>query len=1310
MSLIKEVELQESSLGKEKNQDNNYQKVLITETNGVKEKSNGSNKISRETTDNEFKRNLLFDAKPITIWKLLSHLSEHLDVFCMFIGMLGSFGSGVSLPIVAWISGNAFSSAGEANPSNFSSFFEFAMKMQKGLEDSLMDQVYKNLYIGFGMFASHFLMISMWNLSGQRQVYCLKRKYFSTILNQEQGWFDQHNTFEFATKVQAQLEQVELGLGEKIGNVLQFTSRVIGGLIIALTTSWKLTLVMLCVAPLVISSVIYLLTALKKTIILGRKNYEKAGGIAEELIYNIKTVASFANFDYEKERFNEKIALVYKFDLSTAIKMGASVAFMVFFMYCSFGVAFIYARTLILNHEINSNTGKAFKGGDAFTVILSTNLAVMSIGVIAPDIKTIQESCVAASDYFTLSERVPEIDLSKSIYKPASRDEVKGMIEFRNVTFSYSADPTAQMVLKNINLKFEQGKKIAIVGESGCGKSTIVNLIERLYEATSGEVLVDGINIKHYDLNFLRSFIGYVQQEPVLFNRSIKDNLIFGREEEIKNLGDVEELLKDACDDSYATEFIEQLPEKLGYIVGIKGSKLSGGQKQRLAIARAILCKPKILILDEATSSLDNKSEQEVQRALDNISQKNVTTIIIAHRLSTIKNADLIYAIQNGIVIEQGTHDELIKKNGYYNRLVKSQLAREELESKEENLDKSMRSRKNSMMRHSSLLSLQEVTKTKIAVKPDEVKVSVMRLFAELKNLKCSIVFATIGAGCCGAVHPLFGFMLAKAMNALNSTDRDTIDNDGLKYGLLFFVLAVFNGVANFLMTWKYSTLGCTLAEIFRKKVLSKYLALHMSFYDLIDNSPGALLTRLSIDTMQLNSIILSVTGTLANTCVVAIVGLAMGFSYDWRLTLIILVFLPFISFSLFIRNALRNNSNRRGLQSNIEAGSVLSECVVNTKTIYSFNFQQKAVEMYLECLDYTVRQFNRDSIFTGIFVGLGQFCIFAAHAAVFYASKCFILDGSLTSDNMSLSINVIMMSAGGIGTALGQTGNYKKASVSFKSIYSILDSRSLIDSSKEENTNKMSAKDIKGKIEFRNVTFAYPTRPDQIILKNVSFTINPGQSVALVGYSGCGKSTIIQLLERFYDVDEGKGEILIDDINIKDYNLLELRKRIGLVSQEPILFKKSVMENIRYGNLEASDEECVNAAKSANIEQLLEDDQKNQDDEQSQDLKKKEHVSGGEKQRIAIARTYIKNPAILLLDEATSALDKDSEILVQQTLDKLAVGRTAITIAHRLNTIVNSDIIFVLEAGKIVEKGKHLDLMNLKQKYYTLYKYSDGN
>ena len=211
-------------------------------------------------------------------------------------------------------------------------------------------------------------------------------------------------------------------------------------------------------------------------------------------------------------------------------------------------------------------------------------------------------------------------------------------------------------------------------------------MIERLYEPTEGQVLIDDIDIKNYDLHYLRSLIGYVQQEPVLFNNSIKDNLVFGRQETIRELGNLDTLLEEACEDSYAKEFIDKNPEKYDYIVGIKGSKLSEGQKQRLAIARAILCKPKILILDEATSALDNKSEKEVQRALDHISQKNVTTIIIAHRLSTIKNADIIYAIKEGKVIEKGTHKELLEKNGYYAGLVKSQLAQDELESKEDNL------------------------------------------------------------------------------------------------------------------------------------------------------------------------------------------------------------------------------------------------------------------------------------------------------------------------------------------------------------------------------------------------------------------------------------------------------------------------------------------------------------------------------------------------------------------------------------------------------------------------------------------------
>ena len=330
-------------------------------------------------------------------------------------------------------------------------------------------------------------------------------------------------------------------------------------------------------------------------------------------------------------------------------------------------------------------------------------------------------------------------------------------------------------------------------------------------------------------------------------------------------------------------------------------------------------------------------------------------------------------------------------------------------------------------------------------------------------------------------------------------------------------------------------------------------------------------------------------------------------------------------------------------------------------------------------------------------------------------------MKGTIVPNVMSKTICIVLTIAGGIGNGLSQVGDYKKANIAFKSLYSTLDTNSLINPFKEDNEKKRSAKNIKGKIEFKDVVFAYPTRPDQIILKKISFTINPGEAAALVGYSGCGKSTIIQLLERFYDVEDGKGEILIDDVNIKDYNLYELRKKIGLVSQEPILFKRNVLENVRYGRLDATDEECIEAARKANIMKFFEGDKMYQvlddgkkddkkDDKKGDVGKKEDPVSGGEKQRLAIARAFLKDPVILLLDEATSALDKDSEIEVQKSLDKLAGGRTSITIAHRLSTIENSDMIYVLESGKIVEKGKHEELINLKGKYYTLHKYSDMN
>ena len=284
--------------------------------------------------------------------------------------------------------------------------------------------------------------------------------------------------------------------------------------------------------------------------------------------------------------------------------------------------------------------------------------------------------------------------------------------------------------------------------------------------------------------------------------------------------------------------------------------------------------------------------------------------------------------------------------------------------------------------------------------------------------------------------------------------------------------------------------------------------------------------------------------------------------------------------------------------------------------------------------------------------------------------------------------------------------GHIRKFLATLRSIYSTLDTESLIPPFLNDNLNKSPVKNISGKIEFKNVFFSYPTHPEKVILKNISFIVMPGQKVALVGYSGCGKSSIIQLLNRFYDVEDGKGEILIDDINIKDYNLYELRKKIGFVSQEPSVFKGPSIENIRYGNLNATDEECFQAAVEANALKILQRENNNNDNNDNNE-NKSNALSGGERQKLAIARIFLKNPKILLLDEATSALDKQSEIEIEKSLTRLSKNKTTISIAHRLNTIENYDQIIVLDKGRIYEQGTHDELMKLHGRYFTLYKSS---
>ena len=1184
------------------------------------------------------KKNLIFDLKDVSVFRLYFHLSETFEYFLMILGFIGSVATGASNPIMAYLTGSTTSDASESASEKLEEMTEEEKQIFFAGFKKTMDKKVREFMIYWALsFVAAFISNFCWEYASLRQMHHLKEKYFARILMQEQGWFDQNNAFEFATKVQVQLEQIELGVGEKFGTLVECASTFITGLIIAFFASWKLTLVILCVAPFLAICIIYMVTSMRKSLFLSRKAYETAGGVAEEVLYNIKTVVSFGNFDFERQRFGHYIDLVHELDKKSGFKLAISSGAVNFFYFLSYFVCILYARSLL------SKEKPPIKPGDVMTVCFATTMAISSFGMMAPNISIIQEACVAASDYFTLLDRKVEIDESGSTYRP-DRDSVRGRIEFKNIQFIYPSDVNKRKILDGLNLVFEPGQKVALVGESGCGKSTTVNLIERLYEPTAGEVLIDGVNIKEYDLKYLRSLIGYVQQEPVLFNSPIRNNIIFGRDELIQNEfgGNADNMISEACREAYAYEFIEKIPEKYNYVVGIKGSKLSGGQKQRIAIARAILCKPKILILDEATSALDNKSEKQVQKALDNISQKNVTTVIIAHRLSTIQNADVIYALKNGKVCEKGTHQELLELNGYYAGLVKSQM---DGNTEKKNVDK-MNKKKSSVYSVGSFFN-EEITDENVGIEKVKPKKKLMavqrsRIFALYRNKKFIIFLASLGSLMSGAIMPLAGFNLSNCINAFSSNDKDKIRKRGTLHACMYLVIAICAGFFMFLKIRHFRIIGSFLECQMRKLVINKYLNMHMGFYDREENAPGALLAKLSIDTTQLHCLILIMIGDIVQTFGCVVTGFVIGLIKEYRLMLIALCFMPFIIASAVLSNYTKQGGRNSYRDINIEAGGILSECVINTKTIYSFNFQREAVRMYLKVLDRAKKDFLRDSFFKGLLIGIGIFATFCSKATIYHFASVFIRNETLKFENMTICVALSVTISIGCSNGLKGLVYLSKAEKSFDSIFSTLDTKSEIDVTKEGNMNKISAKNIKGRIEFRNVTFAYPTKQNINVLNGISFCIEPGQSAALVGYSGCGKSTIIQLLERFYDVQDGNGEVLIDGINIKDYNLLELREKIGLVSQEPILFKRSVYENILYGNLNAQKDEVFEAAKKAHIEKFF--------DKQEMGTKE-DPVSGGEKQRLAIARVFLKNPVILLLDEATSALDKESEVEVQKSL-----------------------------------------------------------
>ncbi|CAL4961915.1 unnamed protein product [Urochloa decumbens] len=421
----------------------------------------------------------------------------------------------------------------------------------------------------------------------------------------------------------------------KAGKLLQLASAFFGGFIIAFTRGWLLALVMLTSLPLI--AVAGAVSAQFLTMVSSKKltSYGDAGDIVEQTIGAIRTVVSFHGEKKAVAMYKKFIRKAYKTDILEGLTNGFGMGSVLSVLFCSYGLAFWYGGKLIVD--------KGYTGGKIITVLISVLIGASSLGNATPSFSAIAEGQSAAYRLFETIERKPEINSGDT--SGMVLEDIMGDIELKDVHFHYPSRPD-QLIIDGLSLQVASGTTIAIVGESGSGKSTVISLVERFYDPQAGEVLIDGINIRNIKLNWIREKIGLVSQEPVLFKTSIKDNIMYGKED-----ATLEEI-KRASELANAANFIDKLPNGYDTLVGQRGAQLSGGQKQRIAIARAILKDPKILLLDEATSALDVESERIVQEALNRIMVER-TTLVVAHRLSTVRNLDCITIVRQGKMVEQ---------------------------------------------------------------------------------------------------------------------------------------------------------------------------------------------------------------------------------------------------------------------------------------------------------------------------------------------------------------------------------------------------------------------------------------------------------------------------------------------------------------------------------------------------------------------------------------------------------------------------------------------------------------------------------
>ncbi|PTB61788.1 P-loop containing nucleoside triphosphate hydrolase protein [Trichoderma citrinoviride] len=1280
------------------------------------------------------------------------------DITLLVIGAISAAAAGVPFPLMGILFGQLVDDLNTASCDNKDTSAADAARIQSSVDSKVLELT----YIGIASFALIYIYIVCWSIFSRRLEARLRDRYFQALLRQDATFYDQRQAGELSSRLNADIQAVQSGTSEKVGICIACTSFFLTAYIVAFIKNWRLAAMLLSLIP-----AFFLMAGLgsrfagKYTTAMSDA-IGSASSIAQETLSNIAVVQAFGAGARLEAKFSSQMMTAQKKGIKKAFAAALQAGTLYFIAYAANALSFWQGSHQIVK-TIADPSGVSV--GQIYTVIFLLVDACVVFGSIAPLLPLLGGASTAFKKLRQDIEAPATIN-SGSDSGVKLPDSTPASISFRNVTFAYVSRPD-QPVLKNVSFDCPAGKFTSIVGLSGSGKSTVAGLATRIYDPQEGQVLLDGHDLRELNVKNLRSFISLVQQEPSLLDRSILENIALGlfnspwekhqkfqsiilgqgladvaAKEHGQDMAELVEMVRHAASLADASGFIDRLEYGYGTVVGTSGKLVSGGQRQRLAFARALIRDPKVLLLDEATASLDSASERRIQAAVESIS-KGRTIIAIAHRLSTIRNADNIIVMNNGEVIEQGTHLELMALDGSYAGMVRLQ----NLASKEQDDTPSMSSTSKGdadlglSEKEAALDDVVPVTKEESAVSTSAdqqdsspeaavgegkelegnqstwsiVKSLGLMLRPHLLMLLLAVFSAVIVGGTFSSAGVIFGNTVSN-VSPCNSTHH--ILWAGKFFGGLFFMLAV---VELFAYTGSWFGFGYISEKLLYKIRVLSFRSLYeqeLDWHQSEGRSPASLLSIITSDAAAVGGFSGSILGTMFSIVVNFLIAIILSHIIAWKIAIVCLVTVPILLGSGIMQVRALSSFERKHAGAFSTALGITVEAVTSFKTVSSLSLEDEILNTYRRALRAPQRETALASVYTNFWLAIANSIGNLIYAFAYWWGSTRITKGEYSQAQFLIILMAMLVSAqlwGQMFTLAPEVSRAKSAAARILNLINLGSSKRIGAKDAELAISSRGEKDVEATpdavssrvlspnrggatVTFRDVSFAYPARPHISILKNMSFTIPAGQFCGLVGPSGAGKSTIMSLVQRMYRPTSGVVEI--DGVDICAREGADFRHDIAVVPQDCALFDGTVKFNVGLGAVpgrEATDAEIEEACKLANIHDTIMTLPEGYETECGPNGSR---LSGGQRQRLAIARALVRKPRLLLLDESTSALDAESEKALQKGLEQAARGITVIAITHRLHTVRKADVIFVVEGGQVVDKGRHEELVERSESY----------